>query len=289
LVDEEAHAETSLPMPTPTGTMFQCAQQREYVARAGRTTLSGHEIALLAALKTYQDKLTLVHFQSERVARSCTALKRCWDGLVVSSGHEEFEGFVKEWTQLRYDLCFEFVALRIAYDALARVVVRTLTPKLQGKAPERSFRRLLEWLEEHGRQKGVPPEVMAAVCGREESFKKLRDLRDKFVHWDDDTLIVRMADGELGFVVTRGGYPWVPLEKRAGEGVHALKPALSQIIRDQLELAFELESCYLAAQRPPVRVPGSTTALPAQLRELYGLHSLNTYGVERFHLDPPPA
>jgi hypothetical protein len=200
---------------------------------------------------------------------------------------EKFEEFLEQWTELRYDLCFEFVALRMAYDALAKVIVRTLPAKVQGTLPEQSFRKLLFWFEKHGRQQGAPRPVADAVWARRESFQQLRALRDEFVHRDDDTLIVRMADGEIGFQVVGDKYPWVRLDTRAGRGVHPLKPTLKRIIADHLELAFEVEALALARETQPVRVPGSVTMLPAELSELYDLDRINTYGVEQFHTQPP--
>jgi len=274
-------------VPTPMGTLLNYLQQRTHIASVTGSPPCAHEAALLAAVKTYQDKLTLVHFQSARVARACKAVKHRWKNLPMPPAHEEFEGFIELRTQLRYDLCFEFVALRIAYDALARIIVRVLPTRVQGKAPENSFKDLLVWLEDHGKQQGAPSEVVDAVCGRKDSFLQLRYLRDEFVHRDDDTLIVRMRDGEIGFELTGDRYPWIPLENRADQNVHPLKPTLRHIIIDHLELAFEVESLTLAGQPQPVRVPGSITMLPAELSELYDLDRINTYRVEEFHTQPP--
>ncbi len=276
-------------MLTPMGTLLNLLVERKQVAAVAGPHFFPYQDALLAAVKAHQDKLTLVHFQSARVARSCEAVKHRWKDLAMPLAHEEFEGFLEEWTQLRYDLCFEFVALRIAYDALAKVIVRTLPANLKGTVREQSHKKLLTWLEKHGAAKGVPPKVMDAVCRRKTSFLLLRHLRDEFVHRDDDTLIVRMPDGGIGFELTGDGYPWIPLENRADQSVRPLKPTLRHIIIDHLELAFEAESLTLAGQPQPVRVPGSITVLPAELSELYSLDTINTHEVEQYHMPRPSA
>ncbi len=270
-------------MLTPMGTLLNYLLRKKHVGKAAGSKLPRHDDALLAAITAYQDKLTLVHFQSARVALSCEAVTAGWQNLPPPDARQAFEAFLNEWTQLRYDLCFEFVALRIAYDALAKVIVRTFPATAQGKAPKESFRKLLFWFEKHGDQRGAPRHVVDPVCARRSSFLQLRGLRDEFVHWDDDTLIVQMSDGEIGFQVVGNAYPWVPLQNPGRQSAHPLNSTLRRIILDHLELAFEIEALTLNRQSQPVRAPGSVSMLPAALSELYGLDCINTYGVEQFH------
>ena len=234
------------------------------------------------ASKNYRDKLSLLRFQSERLMLSYKALQNAWRTFRTTEGSP---GFAAAYQRLSYDLCFEFVALRICYDALAWILRPLLPKKLRGKVPNHSFHDLACWMQKNGTSQGAPDEVVQILTSAWPAFRELRALRDGFVHQTSNTWITRRRNSQFAFALP-GTQPEVC---RAGlfavmrvpkESQIPVKAGVRKYIKSHFETAFRMEAWALKHQQASVKVPPCWSELPPCVADLYRYNRIRTFGVE---------
>ena len=256
-------------MLPPMHVLAENQQQKAHVNRIAKRPVRGSDRGLLCAANAYGDKLRLLAFQSDRLMHSYAELQREWR---VPFDPRRMNPSATPRQRLAMDLCFEYVVLKIGYDALGKVIKRLMPDRLHGQVSDSSFTDVATWLRKNGKQRGVPEPIVEAVVSRHVAYESLDDFRNRFVHRSSRAMVSKMRNGQLAFNLDR--HTPVPI-----------KTTVRKHIRTHFELAFQVEAHAMSEQSPAPHVPGCMFLLSHSVADLWRPESIRHFGIEQFIIE----
>lgn len=250
-------------MLPPMHVLADSQRAKRDVSAATQRTLFGFKPALLRVAETYGEKLALLAFQSERLMRAYNDLRGPWSNR---PDPDQINHFATASQRLAYDLCFEYVALKIAYDALGKVIAQLVLPY---KIKDKNFTKAANSLAKKRAAKKVPQQLIDPVISQRTAYDELDDFRTEFVHRSRRTLIFKLRNGHLAFNLK--GHKPAPI-----------KTTVRRHIRTHFELAFQVEAYAMSQERIPPHVPTCMFVLTPAVADLYRPDKIRTFGIERF-------